>query len=111
MYIKIDEKGKYSFYPENMYSEKEIEDCIKISDEFYQYLINNNDKFIFDVTKESHTIDDLISKPKDFDDVPELNEPKSETEKLKEQISNLKMENAESNAELFETMLMMLGGM
>lgn len=51
MYIKVDKYGEYGFYPLEIYGEKFCKnECIKITDEFYDFLLENQGKYLIDTT-------------------------------------------------------------
>ena len=76
MYIKFDKKGEYGFYTPKMHGEEFCEDeCIKITDSFYDYLLENNGKYLIDAENITDVLteENLIERPIatiEADDIP-----------------------------------------
>ena len=66
MYIKFDENGEYGFYAPEIHGKEFCEnECIKITDEFYNFLMQNNGKYLIDANSviDTVTVDNLIERP------------------------------------------------
>lgn len=84
MYIKIDIKGNYEFYDEDIHSKEIIEQCTEIDDTLYNYLLENNGKLVFDTTKTNIIKENFITRV--YEDLG-IVEEKTEVQKLKEELS------------------------
>lgn len=85
MYIKFNENGEYGFYTPEIHGEEFCKnECIKIADEFYVFLLLNNGKYLIDVNIVTDTVskENLIERPMS---IAELT-PEQEIQKLKEQL-------------------------
>ncbi|MDD3841074.1 MAG: hypothetical protein PHP06_11035 [Clostridia bacterium] len=88
MYIKFDKNGEYGFYTPEIHGEKFCEnECTEITDDFYNFLIDNNGKYLINVDSVVDTItrDNLTERPK----TPEEPREPTEQEILQEQIKIL----------------------
>ncbi|WP_130807640.1 hypothetical protein [Senegalia massiliensis] len=92
MYIKIDIEGNYEFYDEDIHSKEIIEQCTKIDDSLYNYLLENNGKLVFDTTKTNIIKENFIARV--YEDLEE----------------DIKPTNEERIDQLENMILMMLGG-
>ena len=66
MYIKFDENGDYGFYTPEIHGEDFCEkECIKITDEFYNFLLDNNGKYLIDSDSVIDTVTqaNLVERP------------------------------------------------
>lgn len=65
MYINYDENGEYGFYSLDIHGKEVIAQCIEITEELYNYLLDNQGKYIVDINsvKDTITIDNFIERP------------------------------------------------
>ncbi len=84
MYIKIDAKGNYEFYDKEIHSKEIIEQSTEIDDSLYSYLLENNGKLVFDITKEEIIKENFIARV--YEDLG-IVEERTEVEKLKEELA------------------------
>ena len=76
MYIKFDENGNYGFYTPEIHGEEFCEnECIKITDEFYNFLMQNNGEYLIEVNSVIDTVtkDNLVERvvaPVEIDETP-----------------------------------------
>lgn len=66
MYIKFNKHGEYGFYTPEIHGEEFCNnECIEIADELYNYLLENNGKYLINVDSVSGIVtkDNLIERP------------------------------------------------
>ena len=66
MYIKFDENGEYGFFTPEIHGKEFCEnECIEITKDFYDFLMQNNGKYLISVTSVVDTVtqENLIERP------------------------------------------------
>lgn len=88
VYIKYNDNGEYGFYIPEVHGEEFCEnECIKITDEFYNYLLDNNGKYLInaDSIVDTVTKENLVERPIE----PQQPREKTQLEILQEAVDML----------------------